>query len=358
MTFKKILDVCEKHGFVKRIINKSIDNDAVNKLVKIGPVGALLQENLKTEWFFSMVINRENTVFLSKDSFVDTYEYGKEICQEKLPFGIAEIKEGIDNVCGNANKLFDFDKYFMEERQLVLRTTMFVAPSKSIQFFHQWQRQRKMWWRKFSAAPGKYHLTDISTNNGCQNVEIKAEYPWGSHLIESLMLLNDLHPKLDSQQLQAKDGRKKVQAHHITSDISLSSMVLNALCDAYDEVPLQNESRSLLRLHRKLTPYKISFSIIASQAAVTEELSQLALYLCRKLRSDHISSLLLPSATKNSLESQYRHYDQLGIPYTVVLNENTLKNGIAFLRSRDTTLKEQVHVSSLSEYVQQLFKNY
>lgn len=149
MNFKKILDVCEKQGFLKRIINETIANDAVNELVKIGPIGALLQENLKTEWFYTMVINRENTVFFSKDSFTDTYEYAKEICQDKLPFGIAEIKEGTNNkILESANKVFDFDKYFVEERQPVLRTTMFIAPSKSTQFFHQWQRQRKMWWRK------------------------------------------------------------------------------------------------------------------------------------------------------------------------------------------------------------------
>lgn len=65
----------------------------------------------------------------------------------------------------------------------------------------------------------------------------------------------------------------------------------------------------------------------------------LCLYLNRKLRTNHISTLLLPSCSKTKLEEQYEQYDQLGIFYTLVLNENTLRNGMIHLRSRDTTLK-------------------
>lgn len=56
-----------------------------------------------------------------------------------------------------------------------------------------------------------------------------------------------------------------------------------------------------------------------------------------------MSSLLLPSASKLNLDIQYQQYDQLGVPYTVVLNENSLKNGIIQLRNRDTTLKVRIN---------------
>lgn len=92
--------------------------------------------------------------------------------------------------------------------------------------------------------------------------------------------------------------------------------------------------------------------------SVTDELKDLAVYLCRQLRKNHISCLYLPSSYKNTLDSQWKQYDQMGIPYNVLLNENTLKNGIIYLRNRDTTLKEQVHVANLAEYVEKLFKNY
>jgi DNA polymerase gamma 2 len=65
-------------------------------------------------------------------------------------------------------------------------------------------------------------------------------------------------------------------------------------------------------------------------------------YLTKQLRSVGISTLLLPDMAKKSLESQFSRNDELGIPYTVVLNDASLKNGIVGLRSRDTTLKVSV----------------
>ncbi|KAF5293804.1 hypothetical protein FQA39_LY03289 [Lamprigera yunnana] len=334
-------DLSERQGFLKR----------VNEKLLVGPIGALLQENLKNEWINSMVVNRDTSIFLCKDSFLHTYEYAKEVCQQKLPFGIAQITT-------SCTEVFDFDSHF-QSPPTILQTTMFLSPLSSTQVFHQWQRQRRTWWKKFSASPGKYVFSDVHTDvDDNDRLEIRVEYPWEKPLIESLGFYKNKHPHLEFGDLQNRDGRKKVNAHFLTSTISLSSMLLNTICDAYDEPEFQGKTRSLLRFHRKVAPYKISFAISSSLANVMEELGLLAVYLCRQLRAENISSLLLPSAVKSSLDLQWSHYDQLGVPYTVVLNEATLRNGICLLRSRDTTLKEQVHVTKLLTYVQQLFKNY
>lgn len=135
-------------------------------------------------------------------------------------------------------------------------------------------------------------------------------------------------------------------------------MFLNAICDAYDEPLFQEDKRQLLRLHRKLAPYRISFAVTGSSKLICEnmiknknycktfsaaakisELSELALYVSKQLRANYISTLLLPSSAKHTLETQFKQYDQFGIPYTVILNDKTLVDGISQLRSRDTTLK-------------------
>lgn len=74
-------------------------------------------------------------------------------------------------------------------------------------------------------------------------------------------------------------------------------------------------------------------------SSLTEQLQQLAQYLGKQLRAKKISTLFLPSAHRESLEVQWCRYDEMGIPYQVLLTEKTLKNGILQLRSRDTTLK-------------------
>lgn len=64
--------------------------------------------------------------------------------------------------------------------------------------------------------------------------------------------------------MQLKDSRKKIQPYFISSNICFSTMLLNTLCDAYEEPLYHEEKRPLLRFHRKLAPYKISFAVTSS----------------------------------------------------------------------------------------------
>lgn len=142
MTFIKILALCEKHGFLKQIQN----------VLKVGPTGAVLQDNLKNEWLYNMVTNRDIPVFLSGHSFSETFLYAKEVCMEHLPFGIAEIiPKKCETTQSNNNddkNTVCFENFFTGEDNLVLRCTTFVSPENSTPLYHQWQRQRRTWWRK------------------------------------------------------------------------------------------------------------------------------------------------------------------------------------------------------------------
>lgn len=84
MPIKRIIDLCERRGFLNKL----------STVLNIGPVGTLLQENLKNEWFYNMIINRDNTVFFCNNNlFSATFNFAKDVCQGRLPFGIAEIVE-------------------------------------------------------------------------------------------------------------------------------------------------------------------------------------------------------------------------------------------------------------------------
>jgi glycyl-tRNA synthetase (class II) len=74
--------------------------------------------------------------------------------------------------------------------------------------------------------------------------------------------------KSDASLFQARDGRKKVMPHIIESSVSLDGSVLTFLCDAYAEPLFLGLPRQVLRFHRKLAPYKTSFSASASSMCV------------------------------------------------------------------------------------------
>lgn len=151
-----IISLCEKNGLVRKKLVSSLKSE-----LNVGPIGTFLMQNLKNEWYKNIVINKENTVFFSDhNNFVESFEFAKNICLDRLPFGLAEVanynKEQLvksyeEKVNDKQNDCVqDFESYFASDNYEVLKCTMFVSPSTSLQFFHQWQRQRRIWWRKVS----------------------------------------------------------------------------------------------------------------------------------------------------------------------------------------------------------------
>ncbi|XP_074030654.1 DNA polymerase subunit gamma-2, mitochondrial [Leptinotarsa decemlineata] len=360
----KILNLATSNGFVKRTVLAHLNMSQY----EIGPIGEILRHNLMTEWYYNIVFNKDVTVIMNNGDFTGTYEYLKAFCSDRLPFGIADIKKlkksySTDEIIehykkGRDNRNTSFKDLMRHEEDSLCNCTIFVPPSNSTRFFHQWQQQRRMWWRKFSAGPGRYSLTDIKKgDNNSQRVEIIVKYPWGSESLETITL-GSHDRKLTNAQLEFQENKKTIHAHAIVSQINLTSMFMNSICDAFDETLVVNKARKLLRLHKKLAPFKISLAVSGADQSSTAELSDLAVYICRQLRTNHVSTLLLPSSNQLKLDAQFKQYDELGVPYTILLSDSTLKDGIVFLRNRETTLKEQVHVSQLVTYIDQLLKNY
>ncbi|XP_049801370.1 DNA polymerase subunit gamma-2, mitochondrial [Schistocerca nitens] len=363
---QKILQICERHSLAKPIFSE-------NSLycMKFGPVGELLKKFLCHEWLHANVISSEIGVFPHYVSRSDAghtvhdlkeaYEYVRNLNSGQLPFGVVVETPNLcaDKYCEKQQHILDESLYFYPKKCTLLKTFMFVAPSKATHFYYQWQRHRKMWWRKFSACPSRFVLSDVQNNEKSQSVHIQANFPWGSQNVETLSYWTTADQDLAIRTVfEAKDGRKKVTPHIVESTLSVECAVFTFLCDAYDETAFAGLPREVMRFHRKLAPFKLSFSASASSSSAGEELNQLAVYLTKQTRDSGISTLLLPDLVKKSLESQFVRNDELGIPYTAVLNDTSLKNGIITLRNRDTTLKEQVHISKLREYMEKILKNY
>ncbi|XP_063240426.1 DNA polymerase subunit gamma-2, mitochondrial [Bacillus rossius redtenbacheri] len=344
-TVQKVLGLCGRHGLLAR--------HGGAERPELGPAGELLRHNVLCEWLLSSVVTPEENVFLCRADPTDAlfsselkerHAHVRDLSGGQLPYGIAETRErsGLSLATPGAESLDP-------SRGLELRLCVFAAHADSAQRFHHWQRLRKMWWRKFSASPGRFSLTDVRGSEGDRSVHIRAEFPWGDHVLETVTLRTRLP---DHASLEARDGRRKLLPHAVECVTLAERAVLALLCDAYHE----GDGRETLRLHRKLAPYKVALA--AAPGGEGEELGRLAAYLARLLRQAGVSVLVLPDCASKSLESQFARNDALGVPYTAVLNAATLRTGVLGLRGRDTTLKEQVHVSELKTHIELILRNY
>lgn len=143
MPLTKLLDLCFKQGLLYK---SSIENNI--QMVKLGSTGSILKENLQKELFHNMIINRDCPVFIST-SFKDTFNFAKDVCNGYVPFSLAEIINLEDIGICNKNSS---NKAQLIENNITLRYTTFVSPIDAISYFHQWQRQRKTWWRKVTLS--------------------------------------------------------------------------------------------------------------------------------------------------------------------------------------------------------------
>lgn len=115
-----------------------------------------------------------------------------------------------------------------------------------------------------------------------------------------------------------------------------------------------------INLHRKIAPYQCSIFVTLNDPSNAAELHDLAKYVATLLRRANISTLNAPKCFVNgvdALSDVVKQSDNIGVPYGIVLDEISLKNGLIKLRNRDTTLAETIHLADVPDYLLKIFRS-
>nr|AAC47536.1 mitochondrial DNA polymerase accessory subunit precursor [Drosophila melanogaster] len=244
---------------------------------------------------------------------------------------------------------------------LHLTTDFLVEPHRALEHFYNMQRESKIWWMRLSSNPSRYRIVpcDLAEDlnpNDYQAIDIRTSYgDAGEVAVEQLSLVRIVDDK-DFRLPDARTG-ETVQPTVIRSVIELETTTCALLLDGCDH---GRDSQSLL-LHRVLAPYQCGIACVESDSELSADLSDLCQHLKHVL--NHAGLRLSEGdgirTTKNAshLAEHLLETDMLGIPYTLVINEQTLRNGLMQLRSRDTRLAETIHISDVPDYLLNIFKN-
>lgn len=117
---------------------------------------------------------------------------------------------------------------------------------------------------------------------------------------------------------------------------------------------------SEINFHRKIAPYQCSIFATFSDQSNQVELQDLAKYVTSLLRRSNISTLNAPKCfvtSEEALNISFQEMDSIGVPYGIVLDESSLKNGLIKLRNRDTTISETIHLSDVPDYLLKIFNS-
>ncbi|GBO36377.1 hypothetical protein AVEN_83705-1 [Araneus ventricosus] len=178
----------------------------------------------------------------------------------------------------------------------------------------------------------------------CQHLSLLHEHPWGKDQLETITLhdnkvFEELWEKYHIDNELGTLGQDLMPSV-VTCETELDLAVMAYLSNSFAVKRRDGENKNVFHLHYKLAPYKVSLAVEETDADNLKKLKNVISHLTKELKQTGVD--ILPESdfkSNETIKTTFERCDEMGIPYIIVLNENSLQTGIAGLRSRDTTLQ-------------------
>uniref|UniRef100_A0A1Q3F8E1 Putative mitochondrial dna polymerase accessory subunit n=1 Tax=Culex tarsalis TaxID=7177 RepID=A0A1Q3F8E1_CULTA len=283
----------------------------------------------------------------------ENLRFVNETFNPNVPFGIT-IEERFSNRQIPLNDSFTMNL----DLGHALTCRYLINPSTSTEFMYKAQRQRKIWWMRYACDPGRFFISDPrqDANSRIQSVAIKSHLGGEELTLEQLELVPaDAVGEEELGDFRIKAGRtnsKRIRPSVLRVRQCVEVATLQVVLDAFES----GGDGASVKIHRKLAPFKCGVVCLSEDPAMLPELRDLAKHLCNVLRKANLPVLDCSERSgatneRRSLAKQLHHLDSIAVPYSLVLRDQALQNGLFQLRSRDTTLSETIHISDLPQYL-------
>jgi len=269
----------------------------------------------------------------------------------KLPFGIAQIGKGFRNEITIGNFLFRVREFEMMELEY------FTYPKQAEKDFKYWQKERMSWYLNLGFKKEnlrfREHEETERAHYAIKSVDIEYKWPfmgWGELEGIANRTNYDLtaHSKASGKDLSYFDEetREKIVPYVIEPSAGVSRVMLALLIEAYDE----DDKRTILRLDPKLAPIKVAvFPLLANK----KELVKKAQEIYFKLKTSNLGLVMWDD--RGNIGKRYYSQDEIGTPFCVTIDFQSLNDDTVTIRFRDTTKQERVKTKELLTYFSKQF---
>jgi len=302
--------------------------------------------NLMFKTFIGPVESSENVVYLRPETaqgiFVNFLNV-QSSSRQKLPFGIAQIGKAFRNEINTKNFLFRTREFEQMEMQY------FVKPDDDKKHFDDWKARRLQWFKSLGMTPEKLryhdHPKDKLAHYAKEATDIEYEFPFGWGEIEGIHNRTNFdlsrHQEYSGKsQLYFDDETKeKFVPFIIETSAGASRSFMAFLVDAYYEEEVNGEVRSVLRFHPKLAPIKAAILPLVNKDGMPE--------IARKIESDLRPYMRIFYDDKGAIGRRYRRMDEVGTPFCITVDTQTLTDNSVTLRERDSMKQERISIDNL-----------
>ena len=268
-----------------------------------------------------------------------------ETTRVKIPFGIAQIGKAFRNEIVTGNQLFRMREFEQMEMEF------FCAPGTELEWYRYWRDERLRWWQELGIRRERlkfYEQTDEELAhyaNACADVEY--EYPWGFDEVEGIASRTDYdlkrHAEVSGRPLAYHDLESKqwIVPYVVEPSCGVDRCFLTILCDAYDEQTKPNgEKRTVLHLHPKLAPVQLGVFPLVKKDGMPE--------IAERIRADLKRTFRTAYDEGGSIGKRYSRLDEIGTPWGITIDGQTVEDGTVTLRDRDAMTQERVQPEQLT----------
>lgn len=279
----------------------------------------------------------------------------------KIPFGIAQVGKSFRNEIVTEHFIFrscEFEQMEME---------FFCEPGSQSEWMEHWRHARMSWYHSYANHKDRFRYRKHDDNElahySDECFDIEFAYPWGWGELEGIASRTDYdltkHAESSGVKLSYFDQQKNDPAtgkvgwrytpYVIEPAAGLTRSVLCFLADAYTEergvdADGQTKTRVLLKLHPKLAPYKAAILPLVKKDGQPE----MAEKIVAEFRKRGVN---VSYDDKQSIGKRYARHDEIGTPYCITIDPESLTDGTVTVRDRDTAKQERVPVAKAIEMV-------
>jgi glycyl-tRNA synthetase len=277
-----------------------------------------------------------------------------DACHPRLPFGIAQMGKSFRNEITAGNFIFRT----LEFEQMEIE--YFIHEKDWEETFNYWLEQMLAFAQKVGIKKDhlktREHPKEELSHYSKKTVDIEYLFPFGQSELYGLAYRTDYDLKNHSEKsgvdLSYQDPKsgEKFFPHVVEPSFGLERTILALLLDAYHEEEVRGEKRTVLRLAPPIAPVKVAvFPLLANK----EDLVKEAKRVFKELAASFISEF----DDIGNIGKRYRRQDEIGTPWCVTIDFDTLKDNTVTVRDRDTMKQERVKINSLNDYFEQKLKN-
>jgi glycyl-tRNA synthetase len=263
--------------------------------------------------------------------------------RKKLPFGIAQIGKAFRNEITTGNFIFRLREFEQMELEY------FVRPGEDAAAFEQWLQYNVDWLLKLGVRREMLELYEHPDEDRAfyskRTVDIEYKYPFGQSELWGIANRTDYdltqHTKASSEELDYFDEETKehVVPYVIEPSLGVDRLMLVLLLEAYDEQPDKDGVRTVLYLHPRIAPVKAAVLPLVKK---DEGLVKMAQQIYDDLRVN--GELPVQYDETSTVGRRYRRQDEIGTPWCITVDGQSLEDGTVTVRDRDTM--EQVRVAA------------